>query len=90
MARFRDRILHRLGYLPVDEVQALCVRIGRRVEQLDESITREYVLDPYPGGIEHKITLLCRRRKTYFTRIAEEELGKITGEAAAPPSARTG
>jgi hypothetical protein len=86
MVGFPDRILRRLGYLPVGEVRALLGRIGHRLEQGDESMTREYVLDPRPGGIEHKITLRCQRRKALFAHIAGDEFHRTTSEAATSPS----
>ena len=87
MARFRHRILRRLGYVPVSEVRDLAARISRRLEQLDEPLAREYVLDPYPGGIEHKIMLMCQRRQAMLATIAEEELDRLLSAEAAPPAA---
>jgi hypothetical protein len=46
-------------------------------------MAREFVLDPQPGGIEHKISLMCQRRQAVLAHIVEEELGKLTGEPRA-------
>ncbi|HVH81862.1 MAG TPA: hypothetical protein VM782_20860 [Stellaceae bacterium] len=43
-------------------------------------MAREFVLNPYPGGIEHTITQLCQRRKAILARLADEELnGLLSG-----------
>ena len=60
--------------LPLSEVQLLLARIGERMSQIDEPLAREYVLDPFPGGIEAKIRQMCRRRKALFDRLARTEL----------------
>jgi len=83
VARSRDEILMRHGYMPVSEVRELLARIGNRMGQLDEPMAREYVLDPYPGGIEHKIALMCRRRKTMFASLADQEVDRLADGAAA-------
>jgi hypothetical protein len=44
------------------------------MSQIDEPLAREYVLDPFPGGIEAKIHQMCLRRKALFDRLAENEL----------------
>lgn len=62
------------GYLPLSEVHHLLDRIGQRMSQIDEPLAREYVLDPFPGGIEQKIRQMCRRRQALFARLAQEEL----------------
>lgn len=62
------------GYIPLSDVQELLERIGDRMSQIDEPLTREYVLDPFPGGIEHKIHQMCERRKALFHKLAEKEL----------------
>jgi hypothetical protein len=80
MAYSRQETLRRHGYLAVGEVQALLASVIDRMASLDEGLTREYVMDPFPGGIEHKVVLLCRRRKALLTRLAEQELARI-----APP-----
>jgi hypothetical protein len=67
MARSRHQILRRHGYIPVGEVRDLLARLCDRVERLDQPLAREYVLDPYSGGIEHKIEQMCQRRKAYST-----------------------
>jgi hypothetical protein len=87
MARSRDEILRRHGYLPMSEIRGLLTRIGHRLEQLDEPMAREYVLDPYPGGIEHKIALMCQRRHAMLETIADDELGRLVSVTAAPPAA---
>jgi hypothetical protein len=68
------RLLRKLGYLPVDEVNHMLQRIGLRLGQLDEPLAREYVLDPFPGGIEHRIHQLCERRRTVYAKLAADEL----------------
>jgi hypothetical protein len=83
MARFRDRLFRQLGYVPASEVLALLDRLCDRVEQLDEPMAREFVLDPQPGGIEHKISLMCKRRKVTITRLAAEEFARLIGERPA-------
>jgi hypothetical protein len=82
VARLGERILQRLGYVRIGEIDQLLVRIGQRLAEVDEPMTREYVLDPYPGGIEHKVRLLCQRRKTFFDRTAQEELAHVIGDTA--------
>jgi hypothetical protein len=78
MARKRkltpDRALLDAGYIPLSEVQLLLDRIGERMSEIDEPLAREYVLDPFPGGIERKIHQMCQRRKALFARLAEDEL----------------
>jgi hypothetical protein len=69
-----SRVLLRLGYIPLSEVHRLLARISKRMSQIDEPLAREYVLDPFPGGIEQKIHQLCRRRKALFDKLAENEL----------------
>ena len=83
MPGLRDRVLRRLGYVPVSEVRELLNRVSRRLAQLDEPMAREFMLDPQPGGIEHKIALMCQRRKTIFANLAEEELKQLTGKPSA-------
>ena len=83
MARLRDEILLRHGYMPMHEVRELLARIGHRLGQLDEPMAREYVLDPYPGGIEHKISLMCRRRKSMFANLADQEVDRLADQSAA-------
>ena len=63
-----------VAQLPISEVQLLLARIGERMSQIDEPLAREYVLDPFPGGIETKIRQMCRRRKALFDRLAKFEL----------------
>ncbi|MBV9825292.1 MAG: hypothetical protein JO001_06425 [Alphaproteobacteria bacterium] len=74
MASSRRDILRRHGYLSESEVEALIGRVVDRLASIDEAMTREYVIDPFPGGIEHKIALLCRRRKLVLTKLVEQEL----------------
>jgi hypothetical protein len=69
-----SRVLLEMGYIPLSEVQYLLERIGNRMSQIDEPLAREYVIDPFPEGIEQKIHLLCQRRKTLFAKLAEDEL----------------
>jgi hypothetical protein len=64
----------RQGYLPLNEVHLLLERIADRMNQIDEPLAREYVLDPFPGGIEQKIQQMCRRRKALFDRLIKAEL----------------
>ena len=68
------RVLLQMGYMPVSEVHHLLERIGDRMSQIDEPLAREYVIDPFPGGIEKKIHQMCERRKALFTKLAEDEL----------------
>jgi hypothetical protein len=63
-----------MGYIPLSEVQLLLERIADRMSEIDEPLTREYVLDPFPGGIERKIHQMCQRRRALFSRLAEDEL----------------
>lgn len=49
-------------------------RIGDRMSQIDEPLAREYVLDPFPGGIEQKIRQMCQRRKALFNRLVQSEI----------------
>ena len=63
-----------MGYIPLSEVHELLGRIGARMSQIDEPLAREYVLDPFPGGIERKIHQMCKRRKAIFSKLAEDEL----------------
>jgi hypothetical protein len=44
------------------------------MSQIDEPLAREYVLDPFPGGIEQRIHRLCQRRKMLFDKLAADEL----------------
>jgi hypothetical protein len=69
-----SRVLLQLGYIPLSEVHQLLERIGDRMSQIDEPLAREYVLDPFPGGIERKIHQMCQRRKALFHKLAEDEL----------------
>jgi hypothetical protein len=69
-----SRVLLELGYIPLSEVHELLERIGDRMSQIDEPLAREYVIDPFPGGIEHKIHQMCERRKALFSKLAEDEL----------------
>jgi len=69
-----NRAFVRLGYIPLSEVHGLLARISERMSQIDEPLAREYVLDPFPGGIEQKIHQLCARRKAMFDKLAESEL----------------
>jgi hypothetical protein len=69
-----NRALVQLGYIPLSEVHGLLGRISERMSQIDEPLAREYVLNPFPGGIEQKIHQLCVRRKSMFDRLAESEL----------------
>jgi hypothetical protein len=69
-----SRVLLQLGYIPLSEVHQLLARIGDRMSQIDEPLAREYVLDPFPGGIERKIQQMCQRRKALFHKLAEDEL----------------
>ena len=84
MAAQLSRALLKLGYIPLGEVQTLLERIGDRMSQIDEPLAREYVLDPFPGGIEQKIHQMCQRRKALFARLVESELEaeqqRLTGE----------
>ena len=68
------RVLLEMGYIPLSEVHELLGRIGARMSQIDEPLAREYVLDPFPGGIERKIHQMCKRRKAIFSKLAEDEL----------------
>ena len=68
------RVLLEMGFIPLSEVHGLIERIGDRMSQIDEPLAREYVLDPFPGGIERKIHQMCQRRKALFARLAEDEL----------------
>lgn len=74
MAAQLSRVLLQLGYIPLSEVHLLLERIGDRMSQIDEPLAREYVLDPFPDGIERKIQKMCQRRKALFARLAEDEL----------------
>lgn len=69
-----SRIFLKLGYLPVDAVDRMLERIGHRLGELDEPLAREYVLDPFPDGIEQRIRQLCQRRKSVYARLAADEL----------------
>jgi hypothetical protein len=69
-----SRVLLQLGYIPLSEVHQLLARIGDRMSQIDEPLAREYVLDPFPGGIEQRIHRLCQRRKMLFDKLAADEL----------------
>jgi hypothetical protein len=68
------RVLLEMGFIPLSEVHGLIERIGDRMSQIDEPLAREYVLDPFPGGIERKIHQMCQRRKMIFNKLAEDEL----------------
>lgn len=68
------RVLLQLGYIPLSDVHELLERIGDRMSQIDEPLAREYVIDPFPGGIERKIHQMCERRKALFHKLAEDEL----------------
>ena len=74
MAAQFSRVLLQLGYIPITEVHQLLERIGDRMSQIDEPLAREYVIDPFPGGIEQKIHQMCQRRKALYTKLAEDEL----------------
>ena len=74
MAAQISRLLLRLGYIPLGEVHRLVARIGDRMSQIDEPLAREYLLDPFPDGIEKRIHRLCQRRKTLFDKVAADEL----------------
>ncbi|HWB48420.1 MAG TPA: hypothetical protein VG651_04865 [Stellaceae bacterium] len=74
MAAQLSRVLLQLGYIPLSEVHHLLTRIGDRMSQIDEPLAREYVIDPFPGGIEQKIHRMCQRRKALYDKLAEEEL----------------
>ena len=69
-----SRVLLQMGYIPLSEVHQLLARIGERLSQIDEPLAREYVLDPFPGGIEQKIRRMCQRRKTLFDKVVADEL----------------
>jgi hypothetical protein len=69
-----SRVLLQLGYIPLSEVHQLLDRIDDRMSQIDEPLAREYVLDPFPEGIERKIHQMCQRRKALFQKLAEDEL----------------
>ena len=71
-----SRVLLQMGYMPVSEVHHLVERIGDRMSQIDEPLACEYVLDPFPGGIERKIHQMCERRRALFNKLAEDELQK--------------
>jgi hypothetical protein len=77
------KILRRKGYVTLSEVRDLLARVCRRVEEFDEPMAREYMLNPYPGGIEHMIGRMCDRRKVVLLHIADEELNRITTGTAA-------
>jgi hypothetical protein len=83
-----SRVLLQLGYIPLSEVHQLLARIGNRMSQIDEPLAREYVLDPFPGGIEQRIHRLCERRKTLFDKLAADELRaeeeRLAGDEADP------
>jgi hypothetical protein len=66
--------LLQLGYIPLAEVHRLLARIGDRMSEIDEPLAREYLIDPFPGGIEQKIRQMCLRRKALFGKLAEDEL----------------
>lgn len=74
LAARQNRALQQQSYLPLNEVHLLLERIGDRMSQIDEPLAREYVLDPFPGGIEQKIQQMCRRRKALFDRLVRAEL----------------
>jgi hypothetical protein len=68
------RVLLEMGFIPLSDVHELIGRIGDRMSQIDEPLAREYVIDPFPGGIEQKIHQMCQRRKAIFSKLAEDEL----------------
>jgi len=74
LAEQLNRMRSQLGYMPVSEVHHLLDRIGQRLSKIDEPLAREYMLDPFPDGIEQKIRQMCRRRQALFARLAQEEL----------------
>lgn len=74
MAAEFSRVLLELGYIPLSDVHLMLERIGDRMSQIDEPLAREYVIDPFPGGIEQKIHQMCQRRKALFARLAQDEL----------------
>lgn len=74
MAAQVNRALLQLGYIPLSDVQHLLERVSDRMSQIDEPLAREYVLDPFPGGIELKIHQMCQRRKALFARLVQSEL----------------
>ena len=90
MAAQISRLLLQLGYIPLSEVHQLLARIGDRMSRIDEPLAREYVLDPFPGGIEQKIRQLCQRRKTLFDKVAADELRaeekRLASGDTVPPS----
>jgi hypothetical protein len=69
-----NRVLLEMGFVPLSDVHELIERIGDRMSQIDEPLAREYVIDPFPGGIEQKIRQMCQRRKAIFSKLAEDEL----------------
>ena len=69
-----SKVLLQLGYIPLSDVHELLERISDRMSQIDEPLAREYVIDPFPGGIEQKIHQMCQRRKALFNKLAEDEL----------------
>ncbi len=68
------RLLLQFGYIPLTDVRRLLARIGSRLGQIDEPLSREYMLNPFPGGIEQRIHRLCRRRRVLFDKLAAAEL----------------
>jgi len=76
--------LRRRGYIAVSEVRTLLEHLGKRLAELDAPLAREYMLDPYPGGLERKIALMCRRRQTLFAHLAEEALNRVARDQTAP------
>jgi hypothetical protein len=74
LAAQNSRAMLQLGYIPLSEVQLLLARLSERMSEIDEPLAREYVLDPFPGGIEAKIRQMCLRRKALFDRLAKVEL----------------
>ena len=79
-------MLLQLGYIPLSEVHHMLERIGDRMSQIDEPLAREYVIDPFPGGIERKIHQMCQRRKALFHKVAEDELQAEQERLASPES----
>ncbi|HZK91261.1 MAG TPA: hypothetical protein VFC56_14040 [Stellaceae bacterium] len=90
MKSSRHEILHRHGYVALTEMRELMVRLCQRMEELDEPMTREYVLGAHSGGIEGQIKLMCQRRKVLLTRMAEAELGRIASDTETPPPTARG
>ncbi len=77
------RLLHRRGYIALSEVSEILARVGSRMAALDEHLAREYVIDPMPGGIRHKISLMCQQQQRLFEKVAAEELQAARDRIAA-------